>query len=157
MILTQRCDYFDKIVSCKTNKDRSSKMIKRKSFIVALTLAITCIATSLFAAHPCSFNRRHVPPGWAVCNKCNGAGCVVRNWLGITKRCEKCNGLGVRKIVRNTPVPPVFHHGHKHHHPKPKMNTPHHSPAKHNPPKKNIKHSSPHKGGKMPSHGKGRR
>lgn len=137
-------------------------MIKRRSFAVALFLAVSCVATSLFAVHPCSFNRRHVPPGWAVCNKCNGAGCVVRNWLGITKRCEKCNGLGVRKIVRNMPVPVVIRHGHKHHHPKPEMKATHRPPAKFNPPKKNIRqnirHSSPPKGGKTPMHGsKGRR
>ena len=135
-------------------------MIKRKSFVVGLLLAITCFVTSLFAAHPCSFNRRHVPPGWAVCNKCNGAGSVVRNWLGITKRCEKCNGLGVRKIVRNMPVPVVIHHDHHHHkHPNHKVKAQPRPQVKSNPPpKKNDKAHSHNKGPKnSSSHGKARR
>ena len=132
-------------------------MTKRRCFITGLAVAVACIAASVFGAHPVAFNRHHVPPGWAVCNKCNGAGCVVRNWLGITKKCEKCNGLGIRRIVRNMPVPPpVVHHPKpRHPHvkapPKPRAN----APAKPRNQPKGAKAPPPK--GKPPAGGKGRR
>lgn len=131
-------------------------MTKRRCFIAGLAVAVACIAASVFGAHPVAFNRHHVPPGWAVCNKCNGAGCVVRNWLGITKKCEKCNGLGIRRIVRNMPVPPpVVHHHKPHPHvkapPKPRVN----APAKPRNQPKGAKAPPPK--GKPPAGGKGRR
>ena len=132
-------------------------MTKRRCFIAGLAVAVACIAASVFGAHPVAFNRHHVPPGWAVCNKCNGAGCVVRNWLGITKKCEKCNGLGIRRIVRNMPVPPPVVRRHKPRHPhvkappKPRAN----APVKPRNQPKGAKAPPPK--GKPPAGGKGRR
>ena len=137
-------------------------MVKRRSFIAGLVLALSCAVTCLFAAPPHAFNRHHVPPGWAVCNKCNGAGCVVRNWLGITKRCEKCNGLGIRRIVRNMPIPPplVQRHPTHHNHHKHNVKAPRRTGTLRQAPKKSPKFSAPNKGGKGPARpnpGKGRR
>jgi hypothetical protein len=105
------CLFFGKILVKK-----GDEIMNRKNIVAMIVFAVVSFATSVFALPPRAFDGRNVPHGMARCYECKGDGYRKVNWFGYTRRCERCHGTGLLRVVhKHKPLPkPVVKHHNKH-------------------------------------------